>query len=160
MSNVKNQKEGVFSAIVELFGFSGGKFVPTKDQRKELIECVTEGIMSGFIEFSEEAKAKYVTKDDVRGYVNGMVSNWLRKDVRLNGGEKYVTKNPGSRAGQGDEVLKNLKALRTTLTEADHIAAVDLEIEARTAELAKSKAKTVTIDMDKIPAELRAQLGL
>jgi len=156
-----NQKEGVFAAVVEMFGHDGkSKFAPSKEQRKELIGFVTEQIMAGKIEMSDKAKAKYATQEDVKGYVDGLVSNWIRKDLRLNGGTPYETKNPGSRAGQGDEVLKNLKALKSTLTEADHIQAVDAEIASRTAELAKSKTKKVTIDFDKIPAELREQLGL
>jgi hypothetical protein len=127
----------------------------TKEQRAEVIGIVTDDIMSGGTEFSAEAKAKYTTRDDVKGYVNGMVSNWLRKDTRLNGGSKYETKNPGSRAGSGDEVLKNLKALKSTLTDESHKAAVDEEIKKRTDELAAAKAKTVTIDLDKIPEALR-----
>jgi hypothetical protein len=157
------QKEGVFNAIVELFGFVPAKgvvFDPTKEQRKEIIELVSVEITEGRVDFSAEAKAKYNSFDLVKGYVNGMVSNWLRKDTRLNGGDAYVTKNPGSRAGQGDETLRNLKALKATLTEASHIEAVDEEIAKRTAEIAASKAKTVQVDMSKIPANLLAALGL
>ena len=88
-----------------------------------------------------------------------MVSNWIRKDLRLNGGEKYETKNPGSRAGQGDDQLKNLKALKAQHPE--HATEIDVEIAKRVAELGLAKKKnTVTVDLDKIPAELRAQLGL
>jgi len=38
----------------------------------------------------------------LRSYCSGLQSNWLRKDTRLNGGVKYVAKNPGSRAGSTD----------------------------------------------------------
>jgi hypothetical protein len=151
-----SQKEGVFQAIVELFNFSGkGKFTPTKDQRKQIVEMVTAGIMDGNIEFSEEAQAKYPTSKDVSGYVTGMVSNWLRKDTRLNDSETYVAKNPGSRTGSGDEMLKNLKALRTQLSDKDKIAKVDEAIENRKSELQAAKAKSVTINVDAIPEELR-----
>lgn len=152
---MQSQKQAVFSVVCAVIGEFEGKAELTKDQRKQVIEMVTDSITSGETEFSAEAKTKYDNRDKVKGYVNGMVSNWLRKDERLNGGEKYVTKNPGSRAGQGDEVLKNLKALKTTLTDKDHIAAVDEEIAKRTAELAAEKAKTVTINVDKIPEALR-----
>jgi hypothetical protein len=155
-----SQKEGVFSAIVELFNFTGGKFDATKEQRKEIIEVVTDGIVNGNIEFSAEAKAKYKTRDEVKGYTNGMVSNWLRKDTRLNGGEKYVTKNPGSRAGQGDTTLTELKKLKSTLTDASHLQAVDDAIELRKNELAAEKSKNVTVDLSKIPDHLKAALGL
>lgn len=155
---MQSQKQSVFVAVVQVLGLASdhnGKVELTKEQRKSVIDLVTDSIMGGETEFSAEAKAKYATRDDVKGYVNGMVSNWLRKDLRLNGGTKYETKNPGSRAGSGDEVLKSLKALKSTLTDADHIAAVDAEIANRTAELAAAKAKTVTIDINKIPEALR-----
>lgn len=155
---MQSQKQSVFVAVCQTLnlelGFSG-KVELTKEQRKQVIEMVTDSIQAGETEFSAEAKVKYATRDDVKGYVNGMVSNWLRKDLRLNGGEKYETKNPGSRAGSGDEVLKNLKALKATLTDDAHKKAVDEEIAKRTAELAAAKAKTVTINLDKIPESLR-----
>lgn len=155
---MQSQKQSVFVAVTSVLGLGldhKGLVSLTKEQRKTVIDMVTDSIVSGETEFSEEAKVKYPTRDDVKGYVNGMVSNWLRKDTRLNDGNKYETKNPGSRAGSGDEVLKNLKALRATLSDKDHIAAVDEEIKKRTEEIAAAKAKTVTINVDKIPEALR-----
>jgi hypothetical protein len=138
-----------------------GKFSPTKEQLQVIYEMVADSIVRGETAFSDEAKLKYNTPELIRSkYVPGMVSNWLRKDTRLNGGEVYVTKDPGSRAGQGDEVLKNLKALRATLTESAHIAAVDSEIESRKLVLAAAKVKSVEVDLAKIPESLRAKLGL
>jgi hypothetical protein len=155
---MQSQKQSVFVAVVQVLNLGNdhkGKVELTKEQRKSVIELVTDSIMGGETEFSAEAKAKYKTREDVKGYVNGMVSNWLRKDLRLNDGTKYETKNPGSRAGSGDEVLKSLKALRTTLTDPDHIEAVDQSIAERQAEIAAAKAKTVTINVDLIPEALR-----
>lgn len=154
---MKSQKEAVFNAIVELFGHDGqSAFEATKEQRAQIIEMVTTGISNGTVEFSADAKAKYDTEAKVKGYVSGMVSNWLRKDTRLNGGEKYVTKNPGSRAGAGDEVLKNLKAFKTTLGDDEAaIAAVDAEIEKRQAFLKSQKQKEVKINIDLLPEELK-----
>lgn len=152
---MKTQKESVFSATVSVLGDFGSEAKPTSEQRKQIIELVAKDLFEGRADFSDESKAKYDTFEKVRGYTGGMVSNWLRKDTRLNGGEKHTIKNPGSRAGQGDEVLKNLKALKTQLSDATHIAAVDEKIAEREAELAQAKAKTVTIDVSKIPEELR-----
>jgi hypothetical protein len=156
---MKTQKECVFGAIVQLFGFDGGVFKPTKEQLKEIYELVTDDLAAGNAAFSDDAKAKYSTRDLIRKeYVPGMVSNWIRKDLRLNGGEKYETKNPGSRAGQGDEQLKNLKALKAQHPE--HAAEIDVEIEKRVAELGLAKKKQVVVDYDLIPEELRSKLGL
>lgn len=151
-----SQKESVYQAVVYVLGTIEGNSVSlTKEQRSEVIELVTESIMNNETDFSAEAKAKHDTREKVKTYVNGMVSNWLRKDTRLNGGSKYETKNPGSRAGQGDEQLRNLKALMSMLTDADQKAAVQAEIDKRIAELQAAKAKTVTINVDAIPEALR-----
>ena len=163
MSTKVNQKEGVFNAITNLFASSDrridGAVTLTKEERAEVVEIVTVGIHEGTIEFSDDAAKKYPTFEDKKKYVPGLVNNWLRKDTRLNGNTKYVAKNPGSRTGSGDEAMKNLKALRTQLStmgaDAESITAVDQEIDKRKAELAKSKATKVVVDVSKIPEELR-----
>jgi hypothetical protein len=84
----------------------------------------------------------------------------LKKDPRLNGDVKYVAKNPGSRAGQGDSTLKELKKLMTIVSDADQRVAIEAAIETRKSEIATEKAKTVTLDLTKIPDDLKAKLGL
>jgi hypothetical protein len=160
-----SQKDSVYAAVKAFLDEKGilhddGQEVKLdKDGRKTVIEMISQSALQGDMALSAEAAAKYNTIETMRGYVNGLLSNWLRKDTRLNGGGKYVAKNPGSRAGQGDEVLKNLKALKTTLTDKDHVAAVDVEIAKRTAEVQATKAKKVEINFDKIPENLRAMFG-
>src|SRR5665213_2102450 len=148
------QKECVFQACAD-YGFDCGEFKPSKDQLKTIYQLVTDSIVNGETAFSDEAKLKYNTPELIRTkYVPGMVSNWIRKDTRLNGGDVYVAKNPGSRAGSGDEQLKNLKALKSLHPE--HSEAIDVEIQARLAELGKNKpVKQVVVDYDKIPEDLR-----
>lgn len=159
-----SQKESVFAAVKAycqengIKHEDGQKLELSKDGRKAVIEMVTQAALAGTMELSVEATAKYSTAQAMRTYCNGLVSNWLRKDVRFNGGEKYTPANPGSRAGQGDEVIKNLRALKKNLTATGDIAAVDAEIEKRVAELKTSKVKAVTIDASKIPEHLRALL--
>lgn len=158
-----SQKECVYQAVFQVIDLQDvdGAVKPSKDQLQEIYSLVAEKLSLGEANFSDEAKTRYPTLESIRKeYVPGMVSNWLRKDVRLNGGEPYKTKNPGSRAGQGDEILRNLKALKSTLSDAEQVNAVQTEIDKRIAELAAAKSTKVTIDLDKIPAELRAQLGL
>lgn len=161
-----SQKEAVFAAVTSVFAQSsrtltdGETVTLSKDERANVTSIVCAGINSGDVAFSTEAAAKYDTAEKLKGYVSGMVGNWLTKDKRLNGGDKYTPANPGSRAGQGDEVMKNLKALRGTLTDADQISAVDSEIEKRKGEIASSKAKKVEVNFDAIPAELLEKLNL
>ena len=127
----------------------------TKEQRASVISIVTQGIMSGTVDFSAEAKAKYDTDAKVKSYTTGMVSNHLRKDKRLNGNTKYEIQNPGSRAGSGDDQLKALKALRSTITDSENLTAIDEAIANRTAEVQASKQKSVVIDPEALPEHLR-----
>jgi len=127
----------------------------TKEQRDSVVSIVTQGIMGGQVDFSTEAKAKYDTEAKVKSYTGGMVSNHLRKDKRLNGNTTYEIKNPGSRAGSGDSTLKALKALRTTIADKDQLASIDEAITNRTAEVAASKQKAVTIDVNSLPEAFR-----
>jgi hypothetical protein len=161
-----SQKEAVFSAISSVFAQSGRTFTDgeavelSKEERATVTQIVCSGISSGDVAFSTDAATKYNTPEKLKSYVSGMVGNWLTKDKRLNGGGKYTPANPGSRAGQGDEVLKNLRALRTTTTDTDHLAAIDSEIENRKSALADAKAKKVEVNYDAIPADLLEKLNL
>lgn len=161
MSNL-TQRESVFQAICEVLGFDGFDTVVmlSKDDKAKVNTIVTDAIMAKVVDFSDEARIKYSTADKVSGYVNGMITNWLKKDPRLNGGVKYVAKNPGSRAGQGDSTLKELKKLMTIVSDADQRVAIEAAIETRKSEIATEKAKTVTLDLTKIPDDLKAKLGL
>jgi hypothetical protein len=107
------QNDAVFASVCSVLGASSFETAVSlsKDESAKVVEMVTEGIIGGEVDFSDEAKTKYNTRELVRKYVVGMVNNHLRKDKRLNGGVKYEAKNPGSRAGAGDEQLKNLKLL-------------------------------------------------
>jgi hypothetical protein len=159
-----SQKEAVFNAVKSVLAKSGkeidGKISLTKEERAAVTEIVATSIEAGEVVFSEEAFSKHNTPEKIRSYTAGMVGNWLTKDTRLNGGIAYSPKNPGSRAGQGDAMIRNLKALRGQLTDQSHIEAVDAQINKRATELASSKKKVVEIDYSKIPAELLAQLNL
>lgn len=162
-----SQKDAVFSAIQTHFGTTGRSFVEgervelSRDERAAVTEIIVNGINSGDVAFSADAAEKHNSPEKLRSYVTGMIGNWLTKDKRLNGGEKYSPKNPGSRVGQGDEVLKNLKAFRSTLSDPDQLAAVDLEIENRKKAIASEKnTKKVSVDFDKIPADLLSSLNI
>lgn len=161
-----SQKQGVFSAIVAVLAevnksvLDGVKTELTDTERASVTLMVAQGLHDGDIVMSAEAKAKYDTVDKLKTkYVPGLVSNWLRKDLRLNGGTPYKAKNPGSRAGQGDEQLKNLKLLKQTIDDPAQQAKVQEAIDSRIEEIKKEKASKIEVDMSKIPAELLEQLG-
>lgn len=161
-----SQKAAVYAAVQSVFAQSGNLFTEgtkislSKEERATVTQIVSAGIASGDVAFSTDALSKYDTAEKLKSYVTGMVGNWLTKDVRLNGGDKYQPENPGSRAGQGDEVISNLRALRTTLTDAIQLEAVDVAIEQRKLELTKAKIKKVEVNFDSIPQDLLEKLNL
>jgi len=159
-----SQKDAVFNAISDIFATSGreieGKVELTKEERTQVIDIIVEGINNDEVVFSDSAREKHDTPEKVRGYVRGMIGNWLTKDTRLNGGEKYTPKNPGSRAGQGDEVMKNLRLLLKTIDDPEQKAHVEAEIEKRKSELSDAKVKNVSVNFDVLPQELLDQLNL
>lgn len=136
------------------------KEVFNTDQRAQVIELVTDMLINGQADFSDKAKAKYDTRDKVRGYVSGMVSNWYRKDQRLNGGVQYKPKNPGSRTGSQDEEVKNLKLLiKSGQLDEDGVKIAQARLDERIAEIKASKAQ-VDINFDALDPELLASLGI
>jgi hypothetical protein len=157
-----NQKTAVYQAILMVLESAGVAFqdgmniqeTMTKDLRAQVNAILFDGFRAGDIELDRE-----YSDQDLRAYVSGLQSNWLRKDKRLNGNTTYQPKNPGSRAGSGDQALVNAKRLLEHLKvqgdSAANIAEVEAYIAARSAEIAKSKVKTV--DFSALPASLRAK---
>jgi hypothetical protein len=161
-----NQKQGVYDAVVafceenDIHFEDGMKLELTKEQRSTVVEMVTQALIAGEIDFSDVAREKHDTEQKKRTYCNGLVSNWLRKDKRLNGNTTYEIKNPGSRAGQGDEQLKNLKLLYKTIDDEDQKATVQEAIDKRVEELKTEKLGKVEIDYNAIPESLKEALGI
>jgi hypothetical protein len=131
-----NQKEAVYAAILSVKGSIDGRVTLSKEETNQVVSMLVDGFKSGKISLN-----KSYTDAELRKYTVGLVNNWLRKDNRLNGGEKYVAKNPGSRTGSSDEQLKALKALRSMLTDPAEIAEVDSYIERRTQEIVAERVK-------------------
>jgi hypothetical protein len=150
------QKEAVFQAITNVLAENGVDFQEGMDVKpvltREMRAQVNTILFSGFREGKIAAETEF-NDSDLKSYVSGLQSNWVRKDKRLNGNTKYEAKNPGSRVGQGDAQLKALRALLSTKSDADERAEIQGYIDARIAEVGKSK--TVTINVDALPEELR-----
>jgi hypothetical protein len=128
-----------------------GQVVISKEQRSQVNAILFEGFRSGKITIERE-----FSDSDLKSYVSGLQSNWLRKDTRLNGGIKYTAKNPGSRAGSTDPQLKAMRALLTTDISAEEKAEVQTYIDARVNELAATKQAKV-VDFSALPADLAAK---
>lgn len=162
------QSEAVVLFTKQVLGekFESGRDVKeygTKEDKRRVAELVADGMLSGEVELSAEAKDKYAaTRDNlISKYVMGMVTNWWNKSKELNGGEKYEAKNPGSRAGNQDSVVKEMRALRKHLETAGNVeglAKVDEAIAQRLAEIAPAKPKT-EVNRELIPEHLRDLIG-
>jgi hypothetical protein len=155
-----SQKEAVYNAITSVLAensveFSEGTDVSTLMNR-EIRSSVNQVLFEGFRSDSIELDRTF-TDVELKAYVSGLQSNWIRKDKRLNGNTQYIAKNPGSRAGSGDAQLKAMRALLSTLTETSDKAEVQSHIDARVLEIGASKAKKVTIDLAMLPEALRAK---
>ena len=136
-----SQKEVVFKYVSEIADTSE-KVELTTSQKKEITQLIAEDLYANKdSELSKEAQDKYPTVEALaKSYVPGLLNNWLRKDTRLNGGAKYETKNPGSRAGMGDpqirEMNKLLKQFKTDPSNyADKITILEEAIESRKSEI-------------------------
>lgn len=166
-----SQRNAVFAAFVSVFRDSGVDFEAGMDANKLVTEqvrgavhaIICEGFRKGTIELADTPsnREKLANEAEMNKYVSGLLSNWLRKDPNLNGGGKYVPKNPGSRTGQSDKTIQTLKAYAKA--HPDQASKVSTLIEKRKAEIAASKAKTVELtqeQLDALPADIRAALDL
>ena len=151
------QKEVVFNAITDVTGEDNfeSEVELTKEQRSDIHEIVLKSLVDGEMDFSDSARKNYDTPAKTSGYVSGLISNWLRKDPRLNGDTKYQPKNPGSRAGQGDPQIKALRQLKRIHVGTEKEAEIQGYIETRLTKIASEKVKNVDIDYSQLPTELR-----
>lgn len=156
----KSQKEAVTNAVLSLFPEYelGGETILasiiTSDHKSQLKAILAAGFEAGEIAMTEQAKAKYIGDEKAMlKYCGGLLDNWIRKNPEFNNGQKYVTKNPGSRAGSGDEQVRELRKLLKTVTGTEHEAQVKAALDARLAEI-KPKS-VVTINVDALPESLR-----
>lgn len=131
--------------------------VLTEADKSKIRDIVFAGFKADKIEMSEESKAKYGEDKALKGYVSGLVNNWIRKAPEFNNGEKYTAKNPGSRAGSSDEQIKEMRKLLSGTADATVKAVIQAEIDARQAELVFQAAPT--IDVSKLPESLRHLVG-
>ena len=143
------QGDAVFQAVVNVCGKRDGKYDLSKEEKASVRAILFEGFKSGSIELDKDWDDKKISE-----YIPGLINNWLRKDKRLNGGVKYEAKNPGSRAGSGDARIQAMRMLLKTKTDPSEKAEIQCFIDKRLAEL---KPATVEVNIDDLPAELRAK---
>lgn len=137
----------------ELNGSTSIGDVLTETDREKVRGLIFSGFKAGKIEMSAESVEKYKDEKALKAYVSGLVNNWIRKAPEFNGGNKYAAKNPGSRAGVGDEQIKEMRKLLSVTTDQKAKATIQAEIDARQSEILFSV--TPQIDASKLPESLR-----
>lgn len=135
------QKEAVFSAVTNVCGANDGAYTPSKEQRASVNQILFEGFRNGTIECERE-----YDDSELKAYVSGLQSNWLRKDKRLNGGVQYVAKNPGSRAGSTDPQIKAMRVLLSTQEDPAKRAEIQSFIDKRIAMIKPAKTTELTAE--------------
>ena len=162
------QSEAILKYTNEVLDSEGIKFdegtdiaeVANGDVRKQVADLVTEGILSKEIDFSDKARETYDTEAKVRSYVSGLITNWWKKNPKLNGGTTYKPKNPGSRTGNGDKQMKELKkAAKVYADDPAKLASINEFIDKRRAELIAAKKKDIEINYDVLPEGLAESLN-
>lgn len=157
------QKKAVVSIILSTLSARGVNYelggsvavndVLTDADKTTIRDFLFAGFRKGEIEMKADAKAKAGDDSYLKSYVSGLLNNWVRKEKEFNCGNTYKAKNPGSRAGSGDEQVKEMKKLLNQVTDPQQKATIQSAIDARMSEI-KPSVKT-EIDFSKIPESLR-----
>lgn len=161
----QTQKAAVFMAVTSVLAEAGIKvnegdniadiLKNNRELRAQVTSILVEGFNNGTIVLSES----FENEAALRTYCSGLTSNWLRKDVRLNGGSKYSAKNPGSRVGSSDPQLKAMRVLLSTKTDDSERQEIQSFIDARVSSIKASRKPTKKIDYSALPAELAEKYG-
>lgn len=113
----------------------------------------------GQVEYKESFQSKVDDDKELKSYISGLVNNWIRKAKEFNNGQAYKAKNPGSRAGSTDPQVKEMRKLLSVTADPTAKEAIQSALDAKLAEIKASKNEA-TINVEALPAELRAKLGL
>jgi hypothetical protein len=160
----QNQREATYNAIVTVLSnsnvtFQSGsdvKSVLTSEHKKKVKEILMTGFKNGTIASTPDFISTKMSSDsELSKYCSGLISNWIKKDSRLNGNTKYQVVNKGLRAGSGDSQVKELRKLLKATSGTDAEQEVTEALNARLAQIKATKSPTSQIDIDSLPENLR-----
>lgn len=170
---MKSQKEVTYNAVINVLGsVTAGTDVAaviTKDERKQVIDYIFTECKNGDVAFKDtQANADKLSDDTkLRAYASSLVNNYLRKDLRLNGGEPYKRSGVTRATGARDPQLKAMNALLEQQqldpdANAENIINLQIAIAEKQAEIvaARNAKKTPVIDYDAIPDDVLKVMGL
>jgi hypothetical protein len=138
------QKDAVYCAIVTVLTDAGISFdagttdvapILTRELRSKVNAILVQQFSYGSIELSDEAKSTLTTPTKLKAYVSGLVSNWIRKDVRLNGGHRFTSSAKSSAGFKRDPQLKALHQLYSAQVDENKRNEIQAHIDRRVQEL-------------------------
>ena len=136
------QKDAVYEAIVSVLNSDGISFTSgatdvnsllTRELRARIAALIVLNFQNGLIELSDDAKQTLSDSAKLRTYVSGLISNWVRKDSRLNAGLPKIQKTVNRTSN--DPQLKAMRHLLNVQTDPDKCVEIQKFIDKRTAEL-------------------------
>lgn len=156
----QSQKEAVFTAVKTVVEATGNQFVEgesyadrlTDQMRKQIVDIIENGLITG----ETELNTSFDTSTKLRNYASCLLSNWVRKDARLNGGGKYAPAKTGITRAR-DPQIKAMKALLASgqVTAQEDIDEINAFILTRQAELDAQKKPSIKVDFNLLPESLR-----
>ena len=159
-----SQREATFNAVVAVISnnnvtFNNGqdvKNILTSTMKKAVKNILIQQFKAGAIDCTDDFKKTKLNSDtELSKYCSGLISNWIKKDPRLNGNNKYQVVNKGIRAGQGDLQVKELRKLLKVTAGTDAQDQVSQALNARLDELKAAKTPSISIDVTALPEHLR-----
>ena len=124
-----SQKELVFSVVSAMVEITGDKVVLSKEQIGECALQLTDLTLKGEVVVNGKGK-DYSDPAELVKYWRGTVRNWLRRDLRLNGGVKDEPKT--KRGPRESDQIKATRGFLASLPEDDERRG-DVESEAERA---------------------------
>ena len=154
-----SQKDAVYGASLRIMEESGICFDEGVDVLTDVIDKdIRTMIVSVLVESFKEDKIvmnKRQSGDNLKRYASGLVSNWAKKDIRLNGGTEHKIKKPGSRMGNTDPMVRELRKMLKEFKGSPHEIKIKKELDIRLVQLRKERAKNVVINRKLIPESLK-----
>lgn len=141
------QKDAVFTAVTTVLASNGISFqvnmtnvfpVLTRALRSQVNDYLQTEFLAGNVDISDDAKPKLADVVALRAYISGLVSNWVRKDTRLNGGTVVATTSASSsnvRSVRNDAQLKAMRVLLSSQDDPIKQGEIQAFIDKRVAEL-------------------------
>ena len=157
----KSQREMAEIVILAVTGHEANSDTPVSisaAQLTEVVNTLTDKAMEGETTFkdTESNRVKLADRSKMLKYIKGQTNDTLRKSKKLNGNTEYATKNPGSRRGSGDAVVKAIKLTMSRVV-GDEVATNKCldELAKRYEAIRLESQKAVAVNVEDLPEALR-----